>query len=171
MSHGPLPAVYGPWVLSCTDCCHLPKQMYTTVYPASHRPGKYVQTFGTFEVSLSATWGYQPVYDSSQVGRWHLANKESGCRVGGESIAEPCRLVSDEPLTCFFFFFYFSSLSERRPSDSLAVKSQLHIHLPLNAFTMSSKIETSVEKWGIKVENLVASASAFHQSSECCKRL
>lgn len=105
MSHGPLPAVYGPWVLSCTDCCHLPKQMYTTVYPASHRPGKYVQTFGTFEVSLSATWGYQPVYDSSQVGRWHLANKESGCRVGGESIAEPCRLVSDEPLTCFFLFF------------------------------------------------------------------
>lgn len=106
VSLGLLPGVYGPWVLNCTDCCHLPKQMYTTVYPASHRPGKYVQTFGTFKVSLSATWGYQPVYDSSQVGRWHLANKESGCRVGGESIAEPCRPVSDEPLTCFFYFFF-----------------------------------------------------------------
>lgn len=108
----------------------------------------------TSAVSLNSAWGYQTVYDMSQMGHWHLANKEHGNRtpmglqVSRLQVMLACfRWATD--ICCFFYHYHTNSYSQY-----LTTKCQPHIDWPLSAFTMNHKIKQVLRRgwWRLKAK-------------------
>lgn len=98
--------VKGSWVLNRIQCFTPPPKKKHSVCGSTKAQGVCSDLWELQSHHWLATWGYQPAYDSSQLGCWHLANKDTGCKVLGESISESCRRYQMRYWHIYVGFFF-----------------------------------------------------------------